>query len=135
LKGTAGTIGARSVQSLAAQLEAACSDGLPDDLLITALGPLENALAVVLAGIAALPEAPPSPPAPLAPAQIDTALRQLRALVSVNDTRALALMAQLKPHLAGGTDAPDWQAVAAAIDDYRFEDAARLLNGRAQAEA
>lgn len=137
LKGSAGTIGARSLQALAAQLETACSDGdtLPAALVEAALDPLERELATVLDGIARMPVDPPANVTPMSAAEIDAALQRLRALVAGNDTRAVALMAQLRPHLVTGDGTPDWPAVALAIEDYRFEDATRLLDGGAQAQA
>lgn len=127
LKSVAGTIGARTVQSLAAELETVCREGVAQDMAATTLGALEQSLATVLAGIEGMPELSLPDTPEMDAEQLKEALTRLRVLVSSNDTAAIDLMSRLRPHVSSIPGPPDWHAVALALDDYNFEEAARVL--------
>lgn len=129
LKSTAATIGAKSLQSAAADLERACL--APDQTGVEhALRVTLAALANVLAGLAKLDagsagETPPAPPAD--PALVAPLLAELRRLLEQNDSRASEVFERLRAAASGTDLEPLLAPVSHSIASYDFDAAAARL--------
>ena len=132
LRGTAGTVGARQLQEVAARLELACEQHLPDAQLQPLLREVLDALAPVMAGLQALAAADVRPPAPASTVAVDAtrlaALRsELRALLERGDAEAIDLHAKAADLLRAAY--PDhWKPLSDCIDNWDFEAALAQLD-------
>jgi len=128
LKGSAGTLGAKSIAALAGQVEAACQ---PDQAGAVAplLAQLGDETRRLQAAAAAWLEAPPERPATEAGAPpLDT--RRMAELVQAlrsNDLTAMAMFEALTPALRGVLDVKGFQTLATCIEDLEFEQALAVL--------
>jgi CheY-like chemotaxis protein len=127
LKGLAGTIGAKAVQSAAAELEGACrrKDGL---------AAVEAALGRASAALASVSRKSPrrkSGGSQTDAAAVRTLLRQLVGYLRQGDARAEELADQIEAMTHGSPMAVEFSTVSAAVESYDFDLAAE----RAQALA
>ncbi len=135
LKGLAGTIGAKAVQSAAAELEEACrrKDGLA--AVEAALGRTSAALEVVLAGLASVSRRSPrrkSGGSQADAAAVRTLLRQLVGYLRQGDARAEELADQIEAMTHGSPMAVEFSTVSAAVESYDFDLAAERAQALAQ---
>jgi len=132
LKGTAGNIGAKGVQTAAGALEHACEKGASTDEIEALLSATLQALEPVIAGLRQLDAAP----APVEPtteaavvdqAQLDAALQRLIGLLKDSDSDASDAV-EVVQGLARGTPlATTLKRVATAVDNFDFDAALALL--------
>ena len=137
LKGAAGSIEAPMVRDAAGLLEAACKTepaavNARLSATLQALQPVLVGLAAALASIdARLPKPAPNPataPAPAAAGSpLPQMLHQLQAELEAGEGSARRTLANIRPLLAGSPQALLLEPIAAAIDDFDFEEAAQLL--------
>jgi CheY-like chemotaxis protein/HPt (histidine-containing phosphotransfer) domain-containing protein len=135
LKGTAGNIGAKSVQAAAAALEHACKEGKSsieiDGLLETTLSELRAilpGLAQVGAATAANVSAGLAPEAlPMASETFSAIIGQLRRLLEESDSEAGDILGNLLESLSGHPLARALHPVAIAIENFDFDRALELL--------
>lgn len=127
LKGTAGNIGAKGLQSAAAALEHACKEGRPQDEIEILLSRTLAELETVMAGLRRMAggEAPVAPA--ISDAEVRAALGRLAALLEDSDSEASDLLEALLPKLAGAALATALQPVAKAIDDCDLDEALARL--------
>jgi CheY-like chemotaxis protein len=142
LRGTAGNIGAKQVAAAAAALELACKAGADDDDIGHLLDEVEQQLAPVLAGLAALAggsgagsaaaaaQAPAS--APLPP-QAPALLQRLRALLGDSDTAALEVLGELETLADGHPLARQLRKVSQEVERFDFDAALLALDALAPA--
>ncbi|MBA5604272.1 Hpt domain-containing protein [Duganella sp. FT3S] len=129
LRGLAGTIGALQVQMAAAALEHACLRNEPDNELDALQAQVTAELDTVLAGLAPLdlePELAPALPALDGPT-LQAGLARLRELLDDNGGAALKLAARLSREARGSPAEALLSTIAAAAEDYDFEQALRTL--------
>jgi HPt (histidine-containing phosphotransfer) domain-containing protein len=130
LKGTAGNIGARALQSAAGELEHACGSGADkatiEALLVKVLAELDP----VLAGLQQI-DADESAAAGAAQGipdeEVRAALDRLATLLEDNDAAAGDLLNELLDRTAGTAYADALKPVAASINDYDFDEALARL--------
>jgi PAS domain S-box-containing protein len=131
LKGTAGTIGAVTLERLAAQLESACLGGDAPPALGAVQAKLQQELHRVLQALATLQAA--SPAATAAPhqawdaAQLRSQLQGLQARVQASDGEAADLATQVLAGMQDGALRSLLQAVSQALEGFDFELADGLL--------
>ncbi|MEH8016876.1 response regulator [Rheinheimera muenzenbergensis] len=127
LKGTAANIGAEALQAAAAGLEHCC-DAQRD--VRAALQQVEAELAIVLSGLALLPEpaeAVTAQPQQADAEQIRTLLTELQALINDYDTDATDIAGQLQHLLQHTPQRAGLNKLQQAIEAYDFEQAASIL--------
>ncbi|WP_018989337.1 response regulator [Aromatoleum toluclasticum] len=133
LKGNAGNIGARDVQTAAEALEHACRDKLPTAQLTPLLDWTLAELAPVIDGLQQLG---PTEPAPLPAGQIATTIdavslqqdiERLRSLLEDNDPDAADAATTLTERTAGTPLAPALKQVATSVAAYDFDKALESL--------
>ncbi|CAA7616115.1 putative Histidine kinase [Magnetospirillum sp. LM-5] len=133
LKGTAGNIGAKGVQSTAADLEHACKDGKPDHEIDALLAKTLAELAPVIAVLGRIGGAAPAPaPAPAktvgaTDGEVKTALEKLAALLRESDSEAGDVLEALMPKIAGSPLAESLKPVALAIENCDLDEALAKL--------
>jgi len=131
LKGVAGNIGARSVQAAAQELELACQQHSPRDVLERLLASVLVELDPLLAALRALGASDPGgasavPPAP-APSATDAPLGRLRTLLADSDSEAADLWEAQLPQFKGAL--PDhWRRIANGIGNLDLEAALSALD-------
>ena len=141
LKGTAGNIGARGIQAAAGALEAACHADASDEEIERLLGAVAEALAPVMAGLAAMhaeetgsaaatpagaaPAGGANPRVTLADLAEDLAL--LKARLEDGDPAAAELAESLAERVRGQPLATPLAAVARSIGDFDFDTALEAL--------
>jgi len=136
LKGTAGNIGAKGVQTAAGALEHACEKGASTDEIEALLGATLQALEPVIAGLRQLDAAPaavePTTEAAVVDqTQLDTALQRLIGLLKDSDSDASEAV-EVVQGLARGTPlAATLKRVATAVDNFDFDAALALLQDKA----
>jgi len=132
LKGTAGNIGAKGVQAIAAKLEAACKDGMSPEIIESLLDQTVAELAPVVAGLKAVEageaESAASTAAPDM-AKIKPLLDRLAAQLDDADADASETAEQLQTLTRGTQLAGALKKVIGAIAEYDFDEA--LLHLRA----
>ncbi|KIL99342.1 diguanylate cyclase/phosphodiesterase (GGDEF & EAL domains) with PAS/PAC sensor(s) [Paramagnetospirillum magnetotacticum MS-1] len=129
LKGTAGNIGAKGVQSAAAALEQACKEGRPEGEIRQALVSALAELDPVIAALGRM-DAPETTKAPAIPeAEVTAALARLAALLEDSDAEAGDLLDELLPKLEGTALAGALKPVADAIEDCDLDLALAKLRG------
>jgi PAS domain S-box-containing protein len=130
LRGAAGTIGAKSVQAAAAELEKACAEHAPaariDELLARTVAALEPVIAG-LAGIGAGASDEPARSAAVDPARVRALTDRLKALLADNDADANETVQELAELAKGTALAPRVKKVASAVAEYDFESALKAL--------
>ena len=130
LKGTAGTIGARAVQEVAGELEAACQQGAPGSVLEPLLQRALAALDPVIAGLAGLGDAAPAPGAPLARldlAKVRPLLDRLGAQLAQFDAEALETVEQVLSAAQGFELGAGLRELVRAVSNFEFEAAEAAL--------
>ena len=136
LKGVSGTLGALSIQALAAKLEAALRDAAPSADILELAETLEQRQASLSQAILAVLPLPPigsgagserrkpeSEPTP------NEAVARLEALLAADDMRAATLLEAALPHLASHRDAADLARLRKQVEDYDFQAALATLRG------
>lgn len=141
LKGTAGNVGARRVQTASSELEKACKAEAPPDAIAALLDETGAALAEILpalvrlgggaATVSAISSfAPPAPTAGVAAApDLGSRLTRLRELIANGDAEAVDVLADLERLATGTPLAVALAATAAAIADYDFDGAMNTMDG------
>ncbi len=132
LKGSSGTVGAKSLQAAAAALETACEHGAPAAEIEALLARTEEALTPVMAGLAALAApAPAATPATTPTTAVDAAAAaalcaRLADLLAYGDSAAADLLNENDAIFAAviGTG---YGQIRAAINGFDFENALSLL--------
>jgi PAS domain S-box-containing protein len=126
LRGAAGNIGARAVQSAATTLEQACNQQLS---LTEPLAAVNHALLIVLQSLAKLTSttATPAPQPAVDPDQLRGMLQQLHNLIADSDTAAVDIAEQLEPLLAGSNCQTALTELCKHINQYDFDEAAAVL--------
>jgi len=141
LRGTAGNVGAKGVAATATALELACKAGVAEAELAALLTAVENELAPVLSGLAALGNyaaAAESTPAeaiaaaPALPPDAAATLAQLRKLLADSDTAALDVLETLESQAAGHPLARQLRNVSQAIERFDFDAALEALDAVVQ---
>ncbi len=133
LKGVAGNIGAKGVQTAAGALEKLIRAGANAQEVeaarretAAALGPVVDTLSAALK--AAAPPNPSPPPAPAAdPEQSRQSAAQLARLLSEFDPGAADFIEANQAVLRPLFDGADWERFAATVQEYAFTDAQALL--------
>jgi PAS domain S-box-containing protein len=133
LRGTAGNIGAKQAAAAAAALETACQAGASAHEIAQRLAEVEQALAPVLAGLAALAPAADAAPgpglpsaaaapaaAPLSP-RAAAMLSQLRTLLADSDTAALDVLGELEELVQGQPLARQLRRASQAVERFDFD--------------
>jgi two-component system sensor histidine kinase/response regulator len=131
LRGLAGNLGAELLQARAAELEQAIGGALTDAALAPLIEALDDTLAPLVAALQqAEPVAARTPPAPspASPASAEVKAR-LQNLLMQADGDAVDYFAAHRSALRAALG-PGFDSLARAVDDYDFERAASLLNGR-----
>ena len=129
LKGSAGTIGALSLEARAAQLEAACLRGEAPQAILALLTGLLPELKTVLEALGALPSgAGPGTEDSWDAARLQEAVQALVDPVRASDSEALERATELLAHAQGTEHAPLLQAVVQALEQFDFDEAASLLS-------
>ena len=130
LRGAAGTIGAKSVQAAAAELEKACAEHAPaariDELLARTVAALEPVIAG-LAGIGTGASDEPARSAAVDPARVRALTDRLKALLADNDADANETVQELAELARGTALAPGVKKVATAVAEYDVESALKAL--------
>jgi CheY-like chemotaxis protein len=137
LKGTAGNIGAKSVQAAAAALERACNENAPAASIQALLDQTLAALSPVISGLASLGSgetASAGPAVALNMAKVQPLLDRLAAQLADADAEASDTVEQLQALTQGTHLARGLQKVAAAISDYDFDAALEQLKAIEQKE-
>jgi PAS domain S-box-containing protein len=141
LRGTAGNVGAKGVAATATALELACKAGVAEAELAALLTAVENELAQVLSGLAALGNyaaAAENTPAeaiaaaPALPPDAAATLAQLRKLLADSDTAALDVLETLESQAAGHPLARQLRKVSQAIERFDFDAALEALDAVVQ---
>jgi HPt (histidine-containing phosphotransfer) domain-containing protein len=137
LRGTAGNIGAKDVATAATALELACKAGAGDDEITPLLALVEQELAPVLSGLAALngvatvasgDDAGAAGAAAPLPAEVPPLLLQLRQLLADSDTAALEVLGQLETLADGHALARQLRQVSRQVDLFDFDAALAALD-------
>ena len=141
LRGTAGNVGAKGVAATATALELACKAGVAEAELAALLTAVDNELAPVLSGLAALGNctaASQDTPAgaiaaaPALPPDAAATLAQLRKLLADSDTAALDVLETLESQAAGHPLARQLRKVSQAIERFDFDAALEALDAVVQ---
>ena len=134
LKGTAGNIGARSVQAAAAELEQACLAGADTQALQPLLQKCVESLAPVVAGLrafageSAVPsELPHSPDPEVVEPALHAQLDRLEALLQDSDADATDLLVSILEHAPAGRLGTGLKRVAQAVEAFDFDAAVAAL--------
>ncbi|MDM0084295.1 response regulator [Variovorax sp. J31P179] len=130
LKATAGNIGARDVQAAAGALEQASLEGRDPAVLAPWLHTVEQALAGVLAGLAAAGEDSTGgavPEAATATPELAGLVRRLRTLLEADDSAAAELADPLAARARGTPWGPALQRAARAAAAFDFDAALAAL--------
>jgi HPt (histidine-containing phosphotransfer) domain-containing protein len=137
LKGTAGNIGARGVQSAAAALERACSEDAPAERVEVLLHETLGALAPVIEGLAKVgaSESPSAGGAAAAAPERVLELRgRLQALLEESDASAADVVEELVAETRGTPLEPALKRVSEALADYDFDAALEHLRAIEETE-
>jgi HPt (histidine-containing phosphotransfer) domain-containing protein len=141
LRGTAGNVGAKGVAATATALELACKAGAAEAELATLLTAVENELAPVLSGLAALVNytaaAEHTPAGAIGavsalPPDAAATLAHLRKLLADSDTAALDVLETLESQATGHPLARQLRKVSQAIERFDFDAALEALDAVAQ---
>ncbi len=134
LKGVAGNVGAKGVQSAAAVLERVIRARANSDEVERAmqhvgsvLGPLAAGIRAALAAAASEAAAPAQPTAPTSPARSREAAAQLAALLSDSDPAAGEFIDANRGALRPLFDAAGWSEFETLVQGYAFADAQTRL--------
>jgi CheY-like chemotaxis protein len=133
LKGTAGNIGAKGVQAVAAALEKACKDGATPNELETLLPPILTELEVVLGGIRELKagekkkEGAHSAKSSMDLGELQSKFDQLRALLEDSDSEAIDFISELATKLEGSEIAAKLEPLSELIANFEFDEALDAL--------
>jgi len=131
LKGTAGNIGAKGVQSVAADLELACEEQrsaeVIQEYLVKTLTELEPVIRA-LQEIARTPSAPAGAPPQADPDRVKALLAKLRPMLENSDAGVGELLDELSRLTQGTTQEKPLKPLAQAIEEYDFEAALSALD-------
>ena len=134
LKGTAGNIGARDLQAAAGELEKACAEAASPGEIDAVCNKVLSELAVIMPGIDRLDMAQPPAADPGAAAssllsqeQVGQGLGRLCVLLEQGDSEAGEVLAGLMAGLGDSPLARRLQPIAAAIDQFDFDQALERL--------
>jgi polar amino acid transport system substrate-binding protein len=127
LKGVAGNIGARSLQNVVRELEAACAERLSSDKLEERLGSVGIELKTVLEGLRALDEVVTddsrTAEMQLDPEQLAPLVQELANLVADDDTAATDVLDELEGLLQSPETRSSLKKLQQLVGDYEFESA------------
>ncbi|MGK0198335.1 MAG: signal transduction histidine kinase/CheY-like chemotaxis protein/HAMP domain-containing protein [Yoonia sp.] len=131
LRGTAGNIGAKGVQAVAADLELACQEQRSAEViqehLVKTLTELEPVIRA-LHEMAPTPDAPAGAPPQADPNQVKALLAKLRLMLENSDAGVGELMDQLSRLTKGTAQEKPLKPVAQAIEEYDFAAALSALD-------
>lgn len=132
LKGVAGNLGAKPVQSAAGVVEKLLKDGAPVDALESALGqlaatfdPFSAQLHVALAARVAARSSVPT----VTPAQTRAVAAELAKLLAAFDSTAVTFTEENQGSLQPAFDTATWEQFLRQIQGFAFADAQTLLDG------
>ena len=121
LKGTAGNIGAKGVQAIAAKLEAACKDGASPEIVQSLLDRTLAELSPVIAGLEAVKVGEAAPAAILDMAKVKPLLDRLAAQLDDADADASDTAERLQALTTGTRLDGALKKVVGAIVEYDFD--------------
>ncbi|HED15579.1 MAG TPA: response regulator [Gammaproteobacteria bacterium] len=130
LKGVAGTIGAKSVQRTAAELEKACREKHTEDEKEQCLLKLQSELAIVMQSLSSIPKQKKHKASncSASPASdMNTVLSKLRVLLEESDPEAAELAEELEQSASNDNSNVLVIQLIKAIEDYEFEEALVVL--------
>ena len=131
LKGVAATIGATALSRAAAELEAACQQGVEHERIDAIEGTAAGELDDVLATLTELdgPGEQRREPAPRAdPQQVAVLSQKLRTLLAGGDIEAIDVLADLLAAIGSGQRDDAWHRIASKISAFDFEAALHALD-------
>ncbi|KQZ71159.1 hypothetical protein ASD55_12880 [Rhodanobacter sp. Root561] len=135
LKGLAGTLGARALETCAAALELACINSAGADRIVDLLQRTCVELDKVMAGLAALTTHEPEAlavPASADPEYLQGLVQRLRILLLDGDAEAAAVIEEILRLTGGTSHASAFHDVARAISAFDFEAALTALDALSQ---
>jgi HPt (histidine-containing phosphotransfer) domain-containing protein len=135
LKGLAGTLGARALETCAAALEVACINGAGADRIVDLLQRTCVELDKVMAGLAVLTTHEPEAIAESAgadPEYLQGLIQRLRILLLDGDAEAAAVIEEILRLTGGTSHASAFHDVARAISAFDFEAALTALDPLSQ---
>ena len=129
LKGVAGNIGARGVQTEASALEQACREQQGADVIGRCLDKVGDELAMVIPSLSTLPESVAVSPETtlLSDINCETVVAKLHASLKASDLDAVELARQLEQSLTEAGEKELARQIIDAIEDYEFDAAQRML--------
>jgi len=130
LKGVAGSIGAREVQTAAEKLELACKENEPAEAVDELLRQVESVLSPVITSLQQLensPEAKTNSGEEADPELVSSLLIRLRELLQDDDTDATEIIEQLENLNTAIIDSATLKRLSVAVGDYDFEQALKVL--------
>ncbi|PCI80785.1 MAG: hypothetical protein COB20_02715 [SAR86 cluster bacterium] len=133
LKGVAGTIGARALQNVAAELEKACDDQKADSIVQMLLIAVESELTPIIESLrlSDLDLRSTDTTAKfrqLSKDELKEKLKMLHELLIDNNTEAVHAVEDLEQCLQGPAGTTDLKQISSAVDKYDFDSAIELLN-------
>jgi len=133
LKGVAANLGAKAVQAAAAELETACKEEKPQDILISILDSVVEALLPVIASLSDFCQIPMHENASEIVSDFDISeyisdLEKAVGLCEGYDTQAGELLERIEAQSKGHTANQSLQDALSYINDYEFEEAAEVIN-------
>jgi HPt (histidine-containing phosphotransfer) domain-containing protein len=140
LKGTAGNIGAKALQTAAGELEHACKEKAAAEEIEALLQKVLAELAIVMPGLEKVPggtqsagtgeTAAVAPQAPALPeAELTACFAKLKSLLEESDSEAGDVLNELLDKLGNAPLAKQLKPVAAAIEGFDFDTALEKLKG------
>ncbi len=131
LKGSSGTLGARTLQAAAASLEAATVKGGKPEVLMPLLQAVQAALSQVIEGIDAMSAAQSDMNASQQPKnleKIQAKLAKLKSLIEDSDIDACELADELAGEASGTAYAEPIDRVVHDLMSYDFDEALKIIN-------
>jgi signal transduction histidine kinase/DNA-binding response OmpR family regulator len=128
LKSSAGSIGAKSLQLAAKQLEQFFIEGYPVQQRAALIVEVATSLEEILPGLADIKPQGTTKKAVLATAEQQSQLAQLKALVADNDSESLEIVATLLAGMSNVKFEKSLENIQSLLESFDFEGAQELLN-------
>jgi len=129
LKGVAGSLGARGLETVAGELEAACRNGQELAQCMQVLERVEAALVPSLAAIEQWPVDRESAPRPeSAVVDFEPLLDRLQGLLESYDAEANDVTEELQQMMAGSAQETNFRRLRKLVDDFDFDAALEIVS-------